>query len=114
MWVGAGWLLWCSDGGAGARCRLTAASPILPSCPPAPQLQQLHAAVQELLTARHSAQLHAAALQELKGTYQVRGLHVGWGADGLGLAVSAGEHEQKSVHEVVQHALISLRSHLTT
>ncbi|KAI7839662.1 hypothetical protein COHA_006471 [Chlorella ohadii] len=37
------------------------------------QLQQLHAAVQELLTARHSAQLHAAALQELKGTYQASG-----------------------------------------
>lgn len=37
------------------------------------KLQQLQAAVQELLTARHGAQLHAAALQELKGSYQASG-----------------------------------------
>ena len=38
----------------------------------APQLAQLQAAVQDLLTARHSMQLHSAALQDLKGSYQVR------------------------------------------
>lgn len=59
------------------------ALPLRAACACCPQLQQLQAAVQELLTARHGAQLHAAVLQELKGSYQVGDC---WG-HGVGLQV---------------------------
>jgi hypothetical protein len=63
------------------------------------KLQQLQAAVQGVLTARHSAQLHSAALQELKGTYQASGEVTEFGAQLSQRAEALGQQQPYNVQQ---------------